>query len=107
MKGLNKLTDGQLIVNEFNFYFSNIATKLKSDNIVQSRKNFDSYLTSKCDVPMFFNPTDEVEVIQIVKNLKSSKSTGFDGISQYIIKQVIHCIVNPLFIYVIFHSYMV
>ena len=33
LKGMNKVTDNQQIANEFNSYFSSVATKLKSEHI--------------------------------------------------------------------------
>ena len=42
------------------------------------------------------HPTNETEIIKIVQQLNSTKSSGLDGISQYIIKQVVHVIAKPL-----------
>ena len=36
------------------------------------------------------NPTDEHEIINVTKNLKSSTSEGFDNISMTIIKTTVH-----------------
>ena len=96
LKGANKLIDNQAIVDEFNSYFSNIATKLKSQNIQKPKCHFNTYLRSPCDKSIFFHPTDESEIISIIQQLNSTKSTDLDGISQYIIKQVLHFIAKPL-----------
>ena len=96
LKGKNKITDNQQIANEFNSYFSNVATKLKSEHIQKSKCHFSSYLKGACNNSIFFYHTNETEIINLVKQLNSSKSTDFDGVSQYTIKKVIHSIVKPL-----------
>ena len=92
MKGTNKVTDNQQIANELNSYFSNVASKLKSE----PKRHFSSYLQGACSNSIFFYRTNETEMINLVKQLNSTKSTDFDGVSQYTIKQVIHFIVKPL-----------
>ena len=41
-------------------------------------------------------PTNQHEILKIVKALKSKKSTGYDGISTKLLKQIIRNIVIPL-----------
>ena len=96
LKGLDKLSDSQIIVDEFNSYFSNIAKTIKSQNIQESRCHFSTYLQNPCDKSIFFYPTDETEIINVIQELNPTKSTGFDGISQYIVKQVLYYIAKPL-----------
>ena len=45
---------------------------------------------------MSFIPTDQHEILIIVKSLKSKQSTGHDGISTKLLKQIIHNITSPL-----------
>ena len=45
---------------------------------------------------MYFIPTDQHEILKIVKTLKSKKSTGHDGISTKLLKQLIRNIASPL-----------
>ena len=85
-----------MIVNEFNPYFSSIATKLKSKHIQKPKCNFSSFLRDPCSKSIFVHPTNETEVLNIVKLHNSTKSTYFEGISQLIIKHVIHFIVKPI-----------
>ena len=96
LKNKTKLTDNQEIVDEFNSYFSSVATKLKSQNIQKHNCHFSSYLKRPCDKSIFFHPTNETEIINVMQELNPTKSTDFDGISQYIIKQVLHFIAKPL-----------
>lgn len=91
-----KITDNQIIVEEFNSFFSNIAADIKANHLQTSNKHFSSYLPSKCKNSIFFKPTNEVEILEVVKQLKSCKSTGFDEISQFLIKNTIHYIIKPI-----------
>ena len=45
---------------------------------------------------IFLNPTNQAEIIKIVKSFKSKKSSGYDGISMKLLKQIIYCIAPPL-----------
>ena len=45
---------------------------------------------------MFLIPTNEHEILKMVKNLKSKKSSGYDGFSTKLLKQIIINIVSPL-----------
>ena len=96
MKDDIKITDNQIIVEEFNSFFSNIATKIKSNIAKTSTDHFSSSLSNHCHNSIFLSSTNETEIIKVVKQLKSSTSSGFDDISQSVIKQVIHCITKPL-----------
>ena len=93
---MNKVTDNQQIANEFNSYFSNVATELKSEHIQEPKRHFSSYLQGACNNSIFVYRTNETEIINLVKQLNSTKNTDFDGVSQYTIKQIIHSIVKPL-----------
>ena len=85
MKNDGKLIDNQLIVEEFNSFFSNIASNIKANYVQKSNHHFSFYLPGKCETSIFFNPTNEIEILGVVKQLKSCKSVGFDGISQFLI----------------------
>ena len=86
LKGMNKITDNQPIANEFNSYFSNVATELKSEHIQEPKCHFSSYIQGACNNSIFFYCSNETEIINLVKQLNSTKSTDFDGVSQYTIK---------------------
>ena len=96
MKGNDKITDNQTIVNEFNSFFSNIAANIKSNHVQTSNQPISSFDIENCPNTIFLKPTNETEIIDIVKHFKASKSMGFDGISQAVIKQVMFFITKPL-----------
>ena len=92
----DKIIDDPLgIAEAFNTYFVNIGPNL-AVNIPPSDKTFNSFLTNPNPNSIFFIPVDEIEVIDIVNNLKAKKSSGCDGISLFLLKQIIHEIAAPL-----------
>ena len=98
--GGTKLTNDQAIADEFNKYFSEIASKLKnefkSNKILYLPPHFTSYLKHKCDKSIFFNPTTEAEIIRTAQSLKLKNSSGHDGISSRVITESINLIALPL-----------
>ena len=89
-----EVTNKKEIANGFNSFFANIGTTI-SDAVPQSTNAFSDYLTDNCQTNSFMNPTDEHEIINVTKNLKSSISEGFDNISMKIIKTTVHEVAVP------------
>ena len=83
------------VCNTFNDYFTNIGPNL-SEQINTSNGHFTQYLSTPSEKSLFLNPTNVHEILDIVKSLKSSRSSGFDGISVCILKKIIHNIVDQL-----------
>ena len=79
----------------FNDYFVNIGQNL-AQKIPPSTRSFFEFLDNRNSASLFFNPVLEVEVLELVNNLKSKKSAGHDGISSICLKQIIFEIVKPL-----------
>ena len=44
---------------------------------------------------MFLHPTDEQELLTVVKQCKGKSPTGYDGIDMYVVKKVISHIAKP------------
>ena len=57
----------------------------------------DVFINSLSTQNIFLSSVEESEIINIVKNWKHKKSTGFDNIDMIIVKQVISHIVKPIF----------
>ena len=89
------IEDPVTIANIFNNYFSSIGDEL-ARNIPPSNKQFVDFLGPSNDNSMFLVPTDRNEIIDIVSNLQNKKSSGFDGINNFILKKIILNIVDPL-----------
>ena len=83
------IKDSCQIANAFNTYFTNIGPKLASE-IHTDNGHFSQYLSNNSENSLFFNPTNIHEIIEIVRSLKSSKSSGYDEISVHLLKQIIH-----------------
>ena len=90
-----RLYDDREIADDFNSYFSSIGSSI-SEKIKHSTKPFTHYLNSRTRKSIFFLPTNENEIIDIVKQMKNSSSCGHDGISVKFIKNIIHAVAKPL-----------
>lgn len=80
------VTDGQVIADSFGKYFSNVASvKIKDAN-----KNCN--IICGCTLPhglsctMFLHPTDDHEVITLIKKLNNTSSTGFDDMPLRVVR---------------------
>ena len=87
--------DPSTIANAFNDYFTNVGPNLAS-NINAGSTHFTEFLPPTCENTLFFIPTDNNEIFNIVKHLKSTKSSGHDGLSVHFLKQIIYFIATPL-----------
>ena len=73
------LTEPQEIANAFNKYFVNVATDIQS-SIRYSKNNFHDFLHPININSFFLNPTDEIEVKNIILSLNPSKPIGPNSI---------------------------
>ena len=69
------LTEPQEIANAFNKYFVNVATDIQS-SIRYSKNNFHDFLHPININSFFLNPTDEIEVKNIILSLNPSRAIG-------------------------------
>jgi len=79
------------VANAFNDYFVNIGTTL-AKKITEPEGNCLDYIVKACgdnSSSMFVRPTDAFEICNIVCNLKSTASPGYDEISSRVLKSVI------------------
>ena len=88
--------DPSAIPDIFNNYFSTIGINL-AHNIPASDKNFKEFLGLRNPKSIFLAPTVKEEMEEIVSNLNDKKSAGHDGIGNYLLKNIISSIVDPLF----------
>ena len=78
-----------------NDFFVNIGPKL-AQSIPPSDNHFSTFLANPNPKSIFFAPTLETEIMDIVNNLKTQKSPGHDGITNKLLKHVIMEIVTPI-----------
>ena len=90
-------TNKRIISNEMCKYFAEIgmtfAKKIHSSEktITDYMKKIDTNSTS-----IFLTPTCAIEIENIIVNLKSKNSSGWDGVSNKLLKQLKHVIAYPL-----------
>ena len=88
-------TEPKEIANKFNDFFASIGPTL-AGTIKHQGKDFDEYLGNSCSSTCFFKPTDESEILKIIKNLGSRKSPGYDLVKSDLVKVIASEIVYPL-----------
>ena len=90
-----EIKDPSDIANAFNSFFTSIgpelASKTRCDNL-----HFSKFLSPPVSKTIFFNKTNQSEIASIAKAFKSKTSTGYDGLSMKLLKQIIFSIVSPL-----------
>ena len=87
-------TDNTDIANNFNIYFTNVGNTLAA-NLPQTDNDPIELIEPNPD-NFFCVPTTPAEINNINLHSKSKKSTGFDNIDSYIVKQIAPQIVNQL-----------
>ncbi len=90
-----KVTGNENIANEFNNFFTNIGPKLAEKNRT-SEKHFKDFLDIRVQNSIFLEPTSNLEIINIVSNLKNKTSLDSHGISMNLIKDIISQITEPI-----------
>ena len=88
------VNDPDIIVNEFNAYFVNIAKNL-ADSIPVA-DHFSTYLNDPSDNTFKFDRVTERDVAYIIHNLKNKKSYGHDYLSNILLKRAQATLVKPL-----------
>ena len=76
-------------------FFVNLRPNLAS-KIPDSQTEFHSFLKNRNSQSLFFAPAVEEEIKHIVNNLNNKKSSGFDGITHFLLKNIINEIISPL-----------
>ena len=89
------VTDPQVISNSFCKYYNNISKNL-ADKIPRSSKTYEEYLGQGSESTLFLSPTDEIEIEKYIKSLPSKTSSGYDGISNVLLKGLVDVLKKPL-----------
>ena len=92
-----KLYKGKEISNQFAKYFSNVGKNfaLKTDTPIKPLKNYLNEIPSN-SISMFFEPASVEEVSRTINNLKPKNSSGYDDISNKLLKILHPVITHPL-----------
>ena len=91
-----RVHDKQSIVDAFNDFFSTIGVDTVKD-IPDATVDYMQFLPNNdYSQSMFMKPIELYEIFEIVKNLESNKSPGYDDISISVLKKSIFTFVQPL-----------
>lgn len=88
---LNRISNG------FCRYFTNVGPEF-AEKIPQSQKSYMDYMNGSYPASLFMTPTDLNEISKILNDMKPKKSSGHDGLSGWILKQLKDCITLPIVI---------
>ena len=89
------INDSYEISNGFNKYFANIAKDL-ARKIPKSSVDPLKFIPESNLHTIAIDPVTENEVSNVIKSLKNSSSTGYDGIQTEVIKSTFHAYLTPL-----------
>ena len=88
------ITDLDEIANKFNTYFINIGHSLSEQ--IHTTRSSDKYLIKRTNTVFNFTEVSEECIDSIIKNIKSKSSTGYDNISNKLIKSAKDVLIKPL-----------
>ena len=87
--------DKQLISNSFCDYFTNLGQKCAS-KIKTATTPFSNFLKGNHSNSLFLNPTTPEDIVAIICSLKSKRSSGHDGISSKLVKDLKDALASPI-----------
>ena len=87
--------DANEISNAFCSYFSNVGRQCAS-SIGQATTHSSSYLKGNYQNSLFLTPTTPGDIIAIISSFKSKASSGHDGVSSKLVKDLKHALSFPL-----------
>lgn len=82
--------------NKFNSFFSSIGNNLANNFTSSIDYHYISNNISTPEYSFFITPATELDVLDCIRNLKVSPSSGFDCVSSKILKQVKNSVAAPL-----------
>ena len=95
-QGEQQISDKKDIANKFNAFFTYIGKNLADKIIDVPHKHFSDYLVSKPNSIFEFKPVETKEGNKIISQLDSKNSSGYDSISNILIKSIVDNILKPL-----------
>ena len=88
------ITDLDEIANKFNTYLLNIGYSLPEQ--IHATRSSDEYLNNRTNTVINFTEVNEECIDSIIKNMKLKYSTGYDNISNKLIKSAKDVLIKPL-----------
>jgi hypothetical protein len=83
------------MANKFNEYFVGIGKNL-AQKIPKCDGNIEQFLSASTESSMMIEPTDPIEIDNIIKGFSNNKAAGYDNILSKIVKSVSYSIARPL-----------
>ena len=93
--GGDMISDKLTVASKFNSHFTGAGLRVKG-NIAPTTTKHTDYVKYKVKEMMLFKPTSETEISKIVTSMLPKKSSGYDGISNFVLKELISTIRLPL-----------
>ena len=82
------------MANGFNEFFATIGSKL-AEEITPPNEKAEDYLP-KCSKVFKFQEICRESIIVYASKLKNKRSSGWDGLSSHVLKQIVHVLIDPL-----------
>ena len=89
------VTDNNRISECFNTHFVK-AGKVVQSKIPKVTNSYKDYLQYKVKSSMLFGSTNEIEISKIIMRMESKRSSGYDCISNHIMKNIVNTVRLPL-----------
>ena len=90
------ITDKTIIAEHFNNYFNEIGTNMAANIQHHPNMSFEHYLNNNYTSEFMFTSVSENDVSNIIEELHTKCSTGYDGISTKLLKLIKQPILQPL-----------
>ena len=95
--GKSKISDPRTISEVFNSYYVETIERVSGHNKgTHTVQNMSSLKINSCAQTMYITPVSESEIEKVIKNLKGKSSSGFDGVTEFIVKKCVQFIKKPL-----------
>ena len=88
------LTDKHVIANRLNTFFTNIGPKLASQIVTDGNSSYEDFLINPTLHEFNFNQIGEEDVVNVIDKLPSKTSSGVDGISTNLLKDIKYKIIS-------------
>ena len=88
LKQIAKVSNRCSIANHFNTFFNNIGTEMAQTIKINDDDSFKSFLNTTVNTVFKFSPISNKTVRDIIINLNSKHSAGFDDISTILLKKL-------------------
>ena len=91
-----KITDKKLIADKFNNYFGSVGSTMANNIKYDGPNTPETYLKSRHNASFKFQSINVSTTINIIKNLNTKHSTGYDGLSTSLLKRIYPVLAEPL-----------